>query len=113
MKTSLQFLRTTIVGGVLFLVPIILAVAVIGKALEIANKIVAPLAALIPVESVGGIRAAKLLAIGAIVLFCSLAGFFAKTTLAKKIVNWLESALLLNLPGYEFMKGMAESIVGI
>jgi uncharacterized membrane protein len=113
MKSFLQFFKTTIVGGILYLVPIIALIVVIGKAHEISSKIVAPLAARILVESVAGLAMARVLAIAAIVLFCFLAGLFAKTDLAKKIVNWVEATILSNLPGYAFMKSMGESMVGI
>ena len=112
MKRILQLLRTTLVGGLLFLVPIIVVVAIIGKALALAHKLVDPLAARLPVESVIGLRTPMLLAIAVIVVFCSLAGFFARTALAKKIVTGLETAVLSNVPGYEFIKGTIASTVG-
>ena len=113
MRSFFHFLKTTIVGGVVFLVPIIVLTIILGKAFGISRKIVAPLSALIPVESVAGVGMAKLMAITAIVFFCFLAGLFAKTVFARKIVGWLESTLLSKLPGYSFMKSMGESIAGI
>jgi uncharacterized membrane protein len=113
MKPALNFLKTTITGGILFLVPVILVVAVFGKAFEISNAIVAPLAGWVRLDLVGGIRSSKLLAIALIVLFCFLAGLFARTALARKGIDLLESTVLSYIPGYEFMKGMGESILGI
>jgi len=113
MKRMLQFARTTLVGGLLFLVPLIVLVIVLGKALALAHQFVDPLAARIPVESVIGLRTPRLLAIGVIVLFCFLAGFFARTALAQKIVNRLEVAVLSNVPGYEFLKGVGGSLLGV
>jgi uncharacterized membrane protein len=34
----LRFLKTTLLGGILFLVPIVIFIAVIGKALQITSK---------------------------------------------------------------------------
>jgi uncharacterized membrane protein len=113
MKLALNFLKTTITGGILFLVPVILVVAVIGKAFEISNTIVAPLSGWVQLDLVGGIRPSKLLAIGLIVLFCFLAGLFARTALARKAIDLLEPTVLSYIPGYVFMKGMGESILGI
>ena len=113
MKSKFDLFKTTIVGGVLFLVPFIVLMIVIGKALDIARMVVRPLAELISVETIAGIALAKLLAIALIVFFCFLAGIFAKTTRAKKIINWMETALLSNMPGYNFMKGMGESAAGV
>lgn len=112
MKSFLGFLRTTVGGGILFLVPVIVLVAIIGKALDISRRFVEPLAAHIPVESLGGVRTPRLLAIAAIILFCFLAGLVARTRLARRMVDWLESALLSNLPGYSLMKSVGETMVG-
>ncbi len=108
-----RFFRTTVVGGVVFLIPIVVLLVVIGKAFGLVHKAMAPLARMIPVQTVAGIPTPRLLAVAAIVLFCFLAGLFARTRFAKRLVGWLESALLSNIPGYSFMKSMGESIAGV
>src|SRR4030042_3619667 len=108
-----SFIKTTIVGGLMFLVPIIVLTIILGKALGITKTIVRPLVTLIAVETVAGVGVVTLLAILVIVLFCFLTGLLAKTDLAKKIIDWLESTLLSNIPGYTFMKSMGESFTGI
>ena len=113
MKRPLQFLRTALVGGLLFLVPIVVLVIVLGKALAIVHKVVDPLAERLPVHSIIGLRTPMLLAIAIIVLFCFLAGVLARTALAKKLVRSLETAVLANVPGYELLKGMGESMLGV
>ena len=45
MKKFGHFLRTTLVGGILFLVPIVVLIIVLSKALAIAHKLVDPIAA--------------------------------------------------------------------
>ena len=113
MKPILQFLRTTLVGGILFLVPGIVLLILLEKALAFTHKFVDPLAEYIPVHSVIGLRTPVFLAIGLLLLLCFLAGFFARTALAQKVVGGLERALLSNLPGYEFLKRMGESMLGV
>jgi uncharacterized membrane protein len=112
MKGVLRFMRATLAGGLLFLVPIVVLTAILGRAFEFARKIVAPLANLIPAETVLGVGLAKLLAIGFVVFICFLAGVIARSSLARKLVAWLELAILSNLPGYEFLKGMGEGALG-
>jgi hypothetical protein len=51
MKKFGHFLRTTVVGGIFFLVPIIVLIIVLNKALAIAHKLVDPIAARLPFES--------------------------------------------------------------
>lgn len=113
MKRILKFLRTTLVGGLLFLVPIIALIIILEKALALTHKFVDPVAEHLPVHSLVGLRTPMFLAIGLIVLFCFLAGFFARTALAQKLVRELESAVLSNVPGYEFIKGVGESMLGV
>jgi uncharacterized membrane protein len=112
MKPLLQFLRTTLAGGVLFLVPIIVLIVILGKAGDIAHKLVDPLAARLLFESLIGLRTPVALVIGLIVLFCFLAGCFARTALAQRIVRTLETAVLSNVPGYEFFKSVGEGMLG-
>jgi uncharacterized membrane protein len=113
MKSISPFFRTTLIGGLLFLVPIIVVVAVFGKALALTHKLMDPLAEHIPVESIVGLRTPMLLAIVVIVLFCFLAGLFARTALAQQFVGGLEEAVLSKIPGYEMLKSTGESILGV
>lgn len=112
MKRLIRILKTTIIGGVLFLVPFVVLILVIGKALQIIRGITAPLANRIPVESVLGLKIAVILGAFILLLFCLLAGLFARTSPAKKMVRWLESVFLSNLPGYTFIKNMGEEAAG-
>jgi uncharacterized membrane protein len=112
MRALGAFLRATLIGGILFLLPIAVLAIVIGKAQELASYIVAPLASRIAMKSMAGISTGTILAIGLIVFFCLLVGLFARTRLAPKIVEWLESGFLYNLPGYDFFKGISESLMG-
>ncbi len=112
MRALGEFIRTTLIGGILFLLPIVVLIVVLGKAQNISSRIVAPVAEHMPVQSVGGVAVAKILAIGVIALFCILTGLFARTRLANRSVGWLERGLLSHVPGYNFFKGISESLVG-
>ncbi len=48
MKAIPHFIRTTILGGVLFLTPIVALTVVLNKAFDIARQALKPLAALVP-----------------------------------------------------------------
>jgi uncharacterized membrane protein len=113
MKPLLRFLRTTLVGGILFLVPIIVLFLFLDRGMVLALKVVEPLSEHLPVHSVIGLRTPVLLAAGVLVLFCFLAGFFARTGLAKKLVAWLESSVLSSVPGYQILKSVGESALGV
>ena len=107
----LKFLKTTMVGGILFLVPIIIFIAVIGKALELTKKLAAPLSVLIPLDSIGNIAMVNLLALCIVLLICFLAGLAAKSTLARKSIGNLESRVLSKIPVYGLLKSKIDAIV--
>ena len=109
----MRFLRATVVGGALFLVPLVVLLAILGKAHEFFQKMAIAITAALPPNVVASIPAPRIVAIVAIVLFCFLAGLYARTDLAKRSIAWLESVLLSNIPGYSFMKGLGEDIVGV
>ncbi|HUA39179.1 MAG TPA: DUF502 domain-containing protein [Candidatus Sulfopaludibacter sp.] len=113
MNRILKLVRTTLAGGILFLLPVIVAVVIVGKALAIARKLVTPLAAHLPVGSVIGLHTPELLAIMLLILFCFLAGFLARTVIAQKAITWLETAVLSNVPGYEFIKGISGDLLAV
>lgn len=113
MKGLAGFIRTTIVGGVFYLVPVIVLLAVIGKALGIAHKLVAPVAKVIQLQGPLSFLSERVLAIIVIVLFCFLAGLIAKTAGGKGFTRWLESNVLSKVPGYTLIKSMSDSISGV
>ena len=103
------FMRTTVLGGLLFLFPIVFIVAILGKALEVTNKLSAPLAGLLPIDSIGGLAVVNLLALVILVLICFLAGLTARTPLAGKFLKSLETNVLGKIPAYTLLKSKAES----
>jgi len=108
----MNFLKTTLIGGLVFLVPIIVVVAILGKAHRLMAALAAPLAAWIPIDAIGGVALANLLAVAAIVVLCFAAGLVARSSTAVRAVQSLESGFLTSIPGYGFIKGMTEGLAG-
>ncbi len=112
MKHQFSVLKTTIVGGVLFLAPFAVVLFVLGKVFAWAVKVVMPLAEALPFHSLIGLRTPWIIATLLLLLVCFAAGLLARTAAARRTVNWLETAVLSNLPGYSFMKGVGEEFAG-
>jgi uncharacterized membrane protein len=110
MKGFFLLIKTTIIGGLIFLVPIIIVVAILGKAYELMIMVAKPLSAWIPLDAIGGVALANILAVLAILLCCLIAGIIAKGATAKGILKSVESKLLVAIPGYTFVKGMTDSL---
>ncbi len=113
MPKTLGFIRTTLVGGILYLVPIVVLLAILGKAIGLAHHVSPPLLKLLDAAHLGRVLTPEIVAILLLVLFCFAAGLFARTAFAKRIGRTLETRLLANLPGYEFIKGLSDSIAGV
>jgi uncharacterized membrane protein len=106
-----RFIKTTILGGILFLVPIVIFFAVIGKALELSNLIAVPLAERLSVDSVGGFAVIHILAVAILIAICFVAGLAARTTAAKNLVTSLETNVLDKIPAYELLKAKTQSML--
>jgi uncharacterized membrane protein len=97
-KPKVQFFLSTAIGGVLFLLPVVIMGVVLFKAAGIMMIVATPMADFIPVDSIGGVALANILALLLVILLCFLAGLVARHALAGKVVGQLESKVLVNVP---------------
>jgi len=108
----LGFIRTTLVGGILFLVPVVVVVVIVGKALGLLDRAGAALARVLSVNDVAGIPAPRLLAVLILVAMCFLAGLVARTSVARGLTQQIEDRFLRNIPGCTFYKRFGASLIG-
>lgn len=113
MSNKTSAIKTTILGGVVFLVPIIVFFVIVEKAFHICHKMIEPIIDHLPDYVVAGVAFHTIVAILVIIIFCFLAGLFGQTAKGKKLISKLENAVLGKLPGYSFMKEMGESTLGL
>jgi len=113
MKALAGFLRTTTIGGVFFLIPIVVLTIILAKALEYANKVLQALAVHILAASELSPSAATAMSIVIVALACFLAGLLARTATAQKLINRLESSVLSKVPAYEYLKQESASALGV
>jgi uncharacterized membrane protein len=113
MKTISHFVGTTILGGVLFLTPVVVLALVLNKAYDFARRGLQPVAKLIPDRLASGPTTNAILAILALALACFLAGILARTLWAKRLVSELEGSVLSKIPGYEYLKQAGTSVLGV
>ena len=112
MKAISHFLRITVLGGVLFLTPIVVLAFILGKAFDLARRGLKPMATIIPDRFVSGVTMEAILAIVLIAILCFLAGLFARTRPAQRIMAELESSVLSKVPAYEYLKQAGASVHG-
>ena len=83
----MKFLKTTIVGGLLFLVPVVAVVVIIGKALSFMEAVAEPVARFLPIDSLGGVAIVNVVAAVIVLLVSFLAGLLARTKPARKFAE--------------------------
>lgn len=113
MKKFWQLIRTTFVGGVVFLGPVVLFIIIIEKALALTKRLVDPLVAILPLEDIAGFPKHRILGLTILALICLLAGFLAKTKRAQSFIASLEDKMLSKIPGYSYYKQTGESMIGL
>jgi uncharacterized membrane protein len=108
-----EFLKMTIVGGALFLLPVALVLFLLSKALQVTKGVAEPISKGLHLDQLGGIAgigAATVLSALVLVLISFAAGFVARTAVGRRISRWSENSLLGSLPQYQLMKSMAEGL---
>ncbi|MGR3662632.1 MAG: hypothetical protein ACU0CA_15840 [Paracoccaceae bacterium] len=99
-------MRTTILGGVLFLVPLVFITLILGRGFEITRMVAKPFYKFLPLDHIGGIAIINILAIILLFLVCYLAGLAATHGAIAKRVKKAEDLLINIIPGYAVTKGV-------
>ncbi|MEJ2603490.1 MAG: DUF502 domain-containing protein [Gammaproteobacteria bacterium] len=109
----MQFIRVTVIGGVIFLVPVTVLIMILGKTVDIMGRLAKPLTAWVPLDRIGGVAVANLIAIVGIIVLCFIAGLIARSGVVTRYINSLESRFLYSIPGYSFVKSLTSSMAGV
>jgi uncharacterized membrane protein len=113
MKKILTIIRVTLFGGIFFIVPLVLLGIILVKAFDIINKLTEPLLKPFARAQVANELLQNVVGIILLLLICLLAGLFAGTKTARKMITYLERGVLQYIPGYMLIKTMAENAVGL
>jgi len=108
MRTIVEFVKTTLIGGLLILVPAYLAVLLLAKALAGMVGLLAPIVALLP----GGEGSRQITAIVLVVLLCFVLGVVARTRLGGRALDAFERRVLERMPGFALLRAVVRRISG-
>ena len=108
MKTLTDFLKVTLIGGLLVVLPLWVSLLLLFKAIKAALAVLQPIAKLVPQKFVHH----DIVALCLLVLICFLVGLVIRTELGKRIGDWLEQHLLGRLPGFSIVRGMVRQFAG-
>ena len=105
-----KFILTTVLGGVLFLIPFVLVVVLLGKGFMIMRTIAEKVNIFLPLDSVAGLPIVDVLAVLFLISCCFIAGLVARSSWARDLRNRVDDLLLQLVPGYAWIKGMTGSV---
>ena len=108
MKYAREFVTSTLVGGLLIVVPVYLAVLLLLKGMKSAATLVRPFAALLP----DWIPAENLFSLLLVLIICFIVGVAVRTQSGRAVRERLEVALFGRLPGYGLIKSLTQRLAG-
>ena len=108
MKYAREFVTSTLVGGLLIVVPAYLAVLLLLKGMKSAATLVHPFAALVP----DWIPAENLFSLLLVLIICFIVGVAVRTRSGRVLRERMEVALFGRLPGYGLIKSLTQRLTG-
>ena len=108
MNALTHFVKVTLIGGLLVVLPAWLTVLLLLKAVKGALGVLRPIAQLLPQSVVHE----DLVALALLLAICFLAGLLARPRPVQRFGRWLEQSLFERVPGYTVLRGMTRQMAG-
>ena len=113
MKNLANFVKTTVIGGLVVIVPLAIIVYVAGDASQTLIEVTKPLTTGFPFHPLVNALLAALIAVLIIVAICFVAGFLLSTFWGRTAKNWIEKTVLERIPMYSTLRGLTQRFAGI
>ena len=108
MKALAELTKTTLIGGLLVVLPIYVSILLMAKTLAAVFSLLSPVTAAIP----AGTQFRQIIAILIALFVCLLAGLVVQTRSGRRAKNILERSVLRKIPGYTLVRRLAERLSG-
>jgi uncharacterized membrane protein len=114
-ETLREFVKTTIIGGASFLLPVAIIIFILSYALRLVRRIAEPISQSLHLDHLvgAGIGTVTILSVAVLILISFAAGVVARTAAGRRITRWSESSFLGRFPHYQVLKSMAEGLAHI
>ncbi|MCU0665418.1 MAG: DUF502 domain-containing protein [Myxococcota bacterium] len=112
MKQAVSFFKTTIIGGLVVILPATIIFGVFGWLYGAVTEIIGPITNLLLAKSELRKFLADLIVIGSIILSCFLLGVLVKTSVGRFVQTKLEAKLIRFAPGYKLVKETVLQFLG-
>jgi uncharacterized membrane protein len=111
-RNSFGFFKTTAIGGIFFLLPIVVIAVLLGQLAQIVWMVGEAIAQYLPADTPFGYSLLFLAALFLIVLACFAAGVAARRSLAAKFTGTIEKYLVMIFPRYAIFKEQLSGNIG-
>ena len=108
MRSVRENILSTLVGGVLVVVPVYLALLLLLKAVQSLAGLVRPIAMLFP----DWLPGENILSLLLVLVLCFLVGVAVRTEMGRSIRERLERSLFERIPGYALFKSLTQQMAG-
>lgn len=108
MKGLAEFTKTTLIGGLLVVLPIYLSILLMAKTFAGLLALMSPVTAAIPAAT----QFRQVVAIVIIIAVCLIAGIVVRTSPGRRAKIALERSILERIPGYTLVRGLAKRLSG-
>jgi uncharacterized membrane protein len=112
MPRSLKPFTTTLIGGLVFLLPLLVVLYLLGQGVTLAVRAVQPVLPLLPFQNVGGIALAGVAALALVLILCFGAGLLARAAVGRAFSERFENQLQTLYPRYTVIKAMSQGLHG-
>ena len=107
---NLKPIKATLWGGLLFLVPLTIAILILGKLFGFMYQLATPFSEWIPLDSIGGIAIANVVTVVLVLVISFVAGLIGTSVWGRRVQQSLEEKLLLIFPRYTFVKSLTANM---
>ena len=113
--TLREFVKTTLIGGASFLLPVAIVIFVLSYALRLVRRIAEPISHRLHLDHLvgAGVGTVTILSVAVLVLISFASGIIARTAAGRRISRWSENSFLGRLPHYQVIKSMAEGLAHV
>ena len=108
MKGIAEFTKTTLIGGVLIVLPIYLSILLLAKTIMGLLALLRPVTAQIPAD----VQLRTMIAILIVIAVCFVAGVLVRTDKGLRAKNALEHTIFERIPGYSLLRGLTGRVAG-
>lgn len=112
MEQIKSFIKTSLIGGFIVILPIVILVGAFTWIFNFVIKIIQPLTDIVVIQSDLKEIVAHVVVVVLILLMCFILGIIVKTSIGKFFYSFIENSLLSKIPGYSLVKETVLQFLG-